>query len=96
MSKPARLNTARPFQSRHLEARWSDTLPTQAERTQASLPAPAACLLPPSLFLFQNANLASCGADPDASWGTRGTRSGDPHGLWLGPGVTNTFSQVSF
>lgn len=24
-----------------------------------------------SLSLFQNANLAPCGADPDASWGTR-------------------------
>uniref|UniRef100_A0A671E9S2 Actin binding LIM protein family member 2 n=1 Tax=Rhinolophus ferrumequinum TaxID=59479 RepID=A0A671E9S2_RHIFE len=44
----------------------------------------------------RNANLASCGADPDASWGTRGTRSGDPCGLWLGPGVTDTFPQVSF
>uniref|UniRef100_A0A2K5J4Z2 Actin-binding LIM protein 2 n=1 Tax=Colobus angolensis palliatus TaxID=336983 RepID=A0A2K5J4Z2_COLAP len=26
----------------------------------------------------RNANLAPCGADPDASWGMRGTRSGDP------------------
>ncbi|KAM5283919.1 actin-binding LIM protein 2 isoform 5-T9 [Hipposideros larvatus] len=26
----------------------------------------------------RNANLASCGADPDASWGTRGTRSEAP------------------
>uniref|UniRef100_A0A2I2YRU6 Actin binding LIM protein family member 2 n=1 Tax=Gorilla gorilla gorilla TaxID=9595 RepID=A0A2I2YRU6_GORGO len=25
-----------------------------------------------------NANLAPCGADPDASWGMRGTQSGDP------------------
>ncbi|XP_072868640.1 actin-binding LIM protein 2 isoform X7 [Chlorocebus sabaeus] len=34
----------------------------------------------------RNANLAPCGADPDASWGMRGTRSGDPVGLWLGQG----------
>uniref|UniRef100_A0A2I3GG21 Actin binding LIM protein family member 2 n=1 Tax=Nomascus leucogenys TaxID=61853 RepID=A0A2I3GG21_NOMLE len=26
----------------------------------------------------RNANLAPCGADPDASWGMRGTQSGDP------------------
>uniref|UniRef100_A0A2K6GV41 Actin-binding LIM protein 2 n=1 Tax=Propithecus coquereli TaxID=379532 RepID=A0A2K6GV41_PROCO len=26
----------------------------------------------------RNANLAPCGADPDASWGMRGTRPGDP------------------
>lgn len=39
--------------------------------TKARPPTRAACLLPPSLFLFQNANLAPCGADPDASWGTR-------------------------
>nr|XP_054341226.1 actin-binding LIM protein 2 isoform X11 [Pongo pygmaeus] len=34
----------------------------------------------------RNANLAPCGADPDASWGMRGTQSGDPVGLWLGQG----------
>lgn len=37
---------------------------------------PASCR-PLSLSLFQNANLAPCGADPDASWGTRGTHNGD-------------------
>lgn len=46
-------------------------------------PQPASCR---PLFLLQNANLAPCGADPDASWGTRGTRSRDPWGLWLGQG----------
>lgn len=33
-----------------------------------------------SLSLFQNANLAPCGSDPDASWGTRGTHNWGP--LW--------------
>uniref|UniRef100_A0A452RFR1 Actin binding LIM protein family member 2 n=1 Tax=Ursus americanus TaxID=9643 RepID=A0A452RFR1_URSAM len=44
----------------------------------------------------RNANLAPCGADPDASWGTRGTRRGDPCGSLAGAGVTYTFPQVSF
>lgn len=45
------------------------------------LPALQPSLAALSLFLFQNANVAPCGADPDASWGMRGTRSGDPEGL---------------
>lgn len=59
-------------------------------RTQDALGAvfqpPTACPMQPascrslSLSLFQNANLAPCGADPDASWGTRGTHNGDPCG----------------
>lgn len=56
---------------------------------------PPACLLLPSLFLFQNANLAPCGADPDASWGARGTRRGDPKSL-AGAGSTNLAPQTSF
>uniref|UniRef100_A0A8C0RBG4 Actin binding LIM protein family member 2 n=1 Tax=Canis lupus familiaris TaxID=9615 RepID=A0A8C0RBG4_CANLF len=44
----------------------------------------------------RNANLAPCGADPDASWGTRGTRRGDPCGSLAGAGVTYTFPQASF
>ncbi|XP_064344454.1 actin-binding LIM protein 2 isoform X11 [Camelus dromedarius] len=39
----------------------------------------------------RNANLAPCGADLDASWGTRGTGSGDPVGLWLGQGSLTCF-----
>lgn len=73
--------------SASVSRRGGPTPPTPASRSQAGLPAPAACLLPPSLSLFQNANLAPCGADPDASWGTRGTRSRDPCGLWLGQGA---------
>lgn len=45
---------------------------------------PASCR-PLSLSLFQNANVAPCGADPDASWGTRGTHNGDPCGSLARP-----------
>uniref|UniRef100_A0A8C6I4Z0 Actin-binding LIM protein 2 n=1 Tax=Mus spicilegus TaxID=10103 RepID=A0A8C6I4Z0_MUSSI len=34
---------------------------------------------------LRNANLAPCGADPDASWGTRGTHNGDPRGSLAWP-----------
>ncbi|XP_053422057.1 actin-binding LIM protein 2 isoform X1 [Nycticebus coucang] len=43
-----------------------------------------------------NANLAPCGTDPDASWGMRGTQSGDPHGSLAWAGVANKCPQVSF
>ena len=66
-------------------------LPGQAARTPGDSLPPATCPLPPSLFLFQNANLAPCGADLDASWGMRGTGSGDPVGLWLGQGSLTGF-----
>uniref|UniRef100_A0A3Q2LHP9 Actin binding LIM protein family member 2 n=1 Tax=Equus caballus TaxID=9796 RepID=A0A3Q2LHP9_HORSE len=39
----------------------------------------------------RNANLAPCGADLDASWGTRGTKRGPPVGLWLGQGLLTRF-----
>lgn len=97
VSKSPKCAPARPFQSRGARGSGVPTLlPLGPGSTKARPPGPATCLLPPSLFLFQNANLAPCGADPDASWGTRGTRRGDPCGSLAGAGVTYTFPQASF
>lgn len=82
-----------PSRARPQWAPWADPPPRPGRQEPGNSLYPATCPLPPSLFLFQNANLAPCGADLDASWGTRGTGSGDPVGLWLGQGSLTGFHE---